>query len=480
VLVNGRWQRWVLAALCCAGVLGLGVGSAGAGARSVTAHAAACGGGGSGSFYAYGGGTRIVSELDVPVCVTGGLTVTFAGDPAAGCATVGLCDYSGTETFAPGTGDVGEINLLTTETDGHRSTNASVSIGGPDSPQTSAVQRTVSSGTTNQTTSCSDNTNSGRGFGGAAFALPIAHGKATIDFDHAQPALLGSRCAGPLDVDLAAVLPSRTVALRTLEHGETTIELTGGGHFAAHGLSGTVSSTIVLTLGRPQPEKQGVAPPGTARTRVTRFATAKYQVTALTGDAVAMVQSSATPAACGPFDACGLGGSITVLPGAAAHGSAFFSAESSHDTASQLRAKLRGAGGRRSRLSGAGLASVTGSVRADLTQEGATCTDGVALRQFSIRIVRAGHRIAVSLAPARSQASDPLRTRCPGPDLGSHRFASGDLPAGVLRRPAFSVTLHGLAFHDGPYRVSTHSTLRLTLRRGATHVHVIRLPIANG
>jgi hypothetical protein len=477
VTASGRRRRGLLVvALGCVGLILFGVGSVGAGARPVTAHAAACGGGRSGSFYAYGGGTQILSDLDLSACVTGRLTVTFAGDPAAGCATEGLCGYSGTVTFSPGTGDVGDLNIVTSRRHGRRSTSASLSIGGPNSPTTSAVQRTVSGPTGTQTTSCSDNTGSGHEFEGAAFALPIAHGEATLDLDRTQPSILGSRCAGPLDVDLASVLPSRTVAIRTLERGDTGIDLTGGGHFAAHGLSGTVTSTLVLTLGRPQREKQGVAPPRPVRTTLTHVVTVEYRVAALTGDAVATVQSSATPAACGPFDACGLGGAITVLPGSVAHGSVFLTAESSHDTARQLRATLRGAGERAGGLSGAGLASVKGSVRADLTQDGATCSDAVALRRFSIRIVRAGPHLAVSLAPAQSQAADPLRTRCPGPDLGSHRFSSGELPASVLSRPAFSVTLHGRPFRDGSYRVTTRSALRLTLRRGATHVHAIRLP----
>jgi acetoacetate decarboxylase len=35
----------------------------------------------------------------------------------------------------------------------------------------------------------------------------------------------------------------------------------------------------------------------------------------------------------------------------------------------------------------------------------------------------------------------------------------------VLRHRSFTVTLHGNAFGDGPYRVTTRSTLNLTLRR---------------
>lgn len=480
MLVRGR-RRWGLASLLAV-LLWTGLSavlSGGAGARTVRAHPAACGGGGSSSFYSYGGGTRIVSEVDISVCVTGRLTVTFAGDPGTGCATDGVCEYSGTETYAPSPGDSGDLNLMTVERDGHRTTHASLNVGGPGSPVTSAVQRTVNSATGTVTTSCSDNSGTRQEFGGPAFALRIAHGSATIDFGRAGPGLLGSRCAGPLDVDIASVLPSRTVALRALARGERTIDLSASGRFAAHGLSGTVSSTLELSLGHPQHARQGAPPPRPTRTRLTRFATADYHVTHLTGDAVATVLGSATPAVCAPFDACGLAGTISVLPGAQARGLAFLTASSAHDSAGRLRAVLRGAGPAHGRLFGGGTANVQGSVKADLTQGGATCTDAVKLRQLSISIARAGHRIAVSLAPAESQATDPLRTRCPGPDAGAHRFASAELPAGVLSRPEFSVTLRGLAFTDGPYRVTTRSTLKLTLRRGRTHLNVVRLPMPN-
>ncbi|HEY3774019.1 MAG TPA: hypothetical protein VGL69_13550 [Solirubrobacteraceae bacterium] len=468
-----RWRGLVTAAaLCCAGLLLFGVASSGAGARPVVARAAGCGGGSSsGVIYSYGGPTRIVSQFDVPVCMTGRLTVTFAGDPAAGCATAGLCDYLGTDTYAPDPGNAGDINIVTIERHGHRSSTASLSVGGPSSLVTSAVQRTIGGATA----SCSDNVGTPREFDGSSFALPVARGRVTIGLRHAQPALLGSRCAGPLDVDLASVLPSRTISLRALEHGETTIDLTGSGQFVAHGLSGTVSSTLMLTLGRRQREKQGIAPPGPTRTRVSHVVTVAYRVAHLTGTAVATVQSSALPALCGPFDACGLEGTIAVSSGVAARGSAFLTADSSHATVDHLRTELRGRG--RGKVFGAGLVNVHGSVDADLTQSGVTCTDGVALRRFSIQLVRTGRAVAVSLAPAESQAIDPFRTRCPGPYLGSHRFASAVLPADVLGRRSFTVSLRGIPFQDAPYSVTTRSTLRLTLRRGATQVHVIKLPV---
>ncbi|MGH2910477.1 MAG: hypothetical protein ACRDK8_14440 [Solirubrobacteraceae bacterium] len=480
VLVNGGW-RWGRASpvlLCCAALLALTVLSGGARARPVTAHAARCGSSNSSSFGLIGRGDHLVSEVDMPVCVTGRLTVTFAGDPATGCATEGLCGYSGTETFSPGSGNVGDLNVITTARHGHRSTSATLFVGGPGSPLTSAVQRTVSTPTGTRTTACSDNVGGLTNLGGELFTLGVRGGRATIDLAHGQQPLLGSRCAGPLDVDLASAMPSRTVALGTLQRGETTIDLMGHGPFAAHGLTGTVSSTLVLTLGRPQHERQTPAvPKGPTQVRVAHSATVGYRITRLSGSAVSTVQSSAMPAVCGPFDACGLGGTITVIPGALARGSVFLSTAGLGSRAPdrELRAQLRGAGPASTRLLGAGQAGVRGTVQAALTQGGGACSDSVALHQFTLRLARVGHWLTVSLAPSVSQAADPLRTRCPGPDLGTQRFAAASVPAAVLGRPAFTVRLSGRAFSAGPYRVTTRSTLALTLRRGATHVRVIRI-----
>jgi hypothetical protein len=473
--MNGRW-RWVLAAvvaLCCAGLPALTLSSAAARARPVAAHVAGCGGSSS-STGSFGTSGRILSQLDVPLCATGLLTVTFAGDPAAGCAAEGLCDYSGTETFDPD-GD-GDLSLVTTAHRGRRSTSGSLFLGGNSSPVTSAVQRTVSSGTTSETTACSDDVGGGEGFG-EFFTLNATGGRMTIDLAHAQQSLVGSRCAGPIGVDIASAMPSRTVELRTMERGETAIDLTGGGTFAAHGLSGTVTSTIVLRLGRPRRERETPvdAPPGHAtHARLERSATADYRIARLTGTAVATVQGSATPAVCGPFDACGLSGTIAVLPGTSARGSASLFALDRGATRGELLAQLRGAGPPSTKLIGGGVALIRGQVQADLTQ-GGTCSDSVALDQFSIQLARLGRRFRVSLAPSDSQAADPLRTRCPGPDLGSHMLAGETVPASVLRRPSFTVALRGLAFSDGPYRVTTRSSLTLTLRRTATRVRTIRV-----
>jgi hypothetical protein len=123
-------------------------------------------------------------------------------------------------------------------------------------------------------------------------------------------------------------------------------------------------------------------------------------------------------------------------------------------------------------VQGAGDASLRGEVTADLTQ-GSACRDQVLLRQIGIRLRQQARRLDVSVSPAISQAGDPLRTRCPGPELGSHDLTTASVPLSVLRHPTFTVGLHGGSFSDGPYRVTTRSTLTLTLHRERIKTQIV-------
>ena len=239
--------------LACLGLLSFALASPRA--RAARASRATCSSDGasvSGSFFFYAAGAKLVSETDLPVCVTGRLAVTFAGDPATGCAAQGLCAYAGTETWLPQ--GPGTVSIATFTHHGRRSVSATLLIaGGPGDAVRAAVQRSQPNGVT---TACSDSNADAGGF----FLLPVSGRRATIGLRRPHGSLLGTRCAGPLDADVAALLPARTVSLSRILHGRTTVDLTGTAPFASHGLAGTFDSTIVLTLGRPN------RPPGSPTT----------------------------------------------------------------------------------------------------------------------------------------------------------------------------------------------------------------------
>jgi hypothetical protein len=184
---------------------------------------------------------------------------------------------------------------------------------------------------------------------------------------------------------------------------------------------------------------------------------------------------------CGPFDACGLSGTIDVSPGTLRGGSVYLSANAParRPLGDLLAAVGLGPGQNRSGIAalGGGSAHLHGAIVADLTQT-QQCRDATAVSEAQVLLEARGDRLQVSLSPAQSQAADPLRTRCPGPDLGDNTLTSATLPRSALRRRTLTVALHGRPFCDGPYALRTRSTLVLTLRRGRMSTQTYRLPSA--
>jgi len=438
--------------------------SARASSRSGRASASDCGGG-SESLFSLVSHAKLISQIDVPVCVTGSVTVTFAGDQATGCTATGLCSYSGTETWQPqGTGDLG---VTTVAQHGHRSTGATLVIGGPSTPVLSSVQRAAVGITA---ADCSDHAQAEGGF----FGLSVHGGRVDVGLDDAQEPIFGTRCAGPLGADLVGALPHRRVSLDRLRHGRLTINLSGSAPFAAGGFSGTVASTVSLALGRPRTQPRHVtAPPDSTPTRIT---TVRYRITDLSGKAITTVRASGNAAVCGPLDACGLQGTISVSPRAASASSAFLSASAPERRSKRdlLTALGLQSGGDTAGISVAGAGETTGgTVTTDLTQGDDACTNQVALQQTEIVFRRHADRLVVSVSPGRTAAADPLRSRCPGPALGRQPLTSASLPLSVLRRSRFTVSLHGESFHDGPYRVTSRSTLRIELQRRGVKTQIV-------
>jgi hypothetical protein len=199
-------------------------------------------------------------------------------------------------------------------------------------------------------------------------------------------------------------------------------------------------------------------------------------VTRVNGSAIAAVRSSPLAASCGPFDACGLTGTVDVVPQTTPGASVSLTAEASlrRPKRDLLAALGLARHGNPSGIDvyGYGYASARGTVTADLSRGGA-CHDSVGLRGTTLELMKRTGRLNVSLTPTNSQAADPLRTRCPGPDLGQRQLTSASLPLSVLRRSTFTVKLRGGSFNNGPYRVSTRSTLTVTLHRTRVTTQVV-------
>jgi hypothetical protein len=415
------------------------------------------------------GGARLLSETDVPVCATGQVEVSFRSDAVTQCA----CGYIGTDTWQPQGG--GDLDVLAYRRGGRRQFDTTLQLGGAISVR-DAVQRTQATG---RVSACSD-TNDPQ-YGGF-LSPPVRAGRLVVSLAQSGASLIDTRCAGPLPVDVGSALPTASISLSRIIHGGGILDLRGSHSFAAHGFSGVVRSTLVLRLGRPRanhPSRSVPVPSGPGRGKRIRSIVVTYHVERLWGSAVADVRALADPGECSPFDACGLSGTITTAPGVAHGGSIslFASAFANRPRRDLLAAVGLGTHGNPAGIGvgGGGDVSLRGTVAADLSQDG-ECRDHTRLSAASVQVQsRVGH-VLISLSTVSTQATDPLRTRCPGPELGQHALVVSTLTHSALRGRLVIVALHGNSFSDGPYRVRTRSTLALTLRRVRVAVQTFRAP----
>jgi hypothetical protein len=415
------------------------------------------------------GGAKLLGETDVPVCETGQVEVSFTSDAPTPCG----CAYIGTDTWQPQGG--GDLNVLAYRRNGRRQFDTALLLGGTDSVR-DAVQRTQASG---QVSACSD-TNDDSGFGG--FLSPRVHaGRLVVSLAQSGASQIETRCAGPLPVDVGTALPTASISLSRIMRGGI-IDLRGSHAFVAHGFSGVVRSTVVLRLGRARashPSQTVPVPSGPERGKQIRSVVVTYRVERLRGSAVTEVHALSDPGECGPFDACGLSGTVTMAPGVARGGtvSLFASAFATRPQRDLLAAVGLGAHGNPAGIGveGGGGTALHGTVAADLSQDG-QCRDETRVSAASVQVQSHAGHVIISLSPQSTQATDPLRTRCPGPDLGEQALVVSTLTHSALHGRVVTVMLHGNSFSDGPYRVRTRSTLVLTLRRVRVDVRTFRAP----
>lgn len=92
-------------------------------------------------------------------------------------------------------------------------------------------------------------------------------------------------------------------------------------------------------------------------------------------------------------------------------------------------------------------------------------------------IVHAG-KMNVEYSPTGTQGSDAIRTRCPGPALGTHPLASAVVPLSELGHRRFTLTLDGgVRLDDHAYRIRTASTLSFALKRTNVRQQVYRIGV---
>jgi hypothetical protein len=398
---------------------------------------------------------KILAEANIPFRMAGQLTVTFHGDATSGCAAYGLCPYSGTVVVRPTSG---ELILLTVRRHHHVVHTAEMFI----TPSfngflTVADVQRAASGQPGGT--CADGESNG--IGGEA---SVSGGQVTIRVLTPGGTLLSTRCAGPLDGDLATVSPWATIPFRAAARGRRTIDLGGSRAFAGHGFAGTVSSTLVLTLGARQRNSSApVFPPGIKTTRI-RTVTERLSIVRANGSLGASIQGTVDPVECRLLDSCGVTGTESItLASRPAFAQVIATGPASRPYSDFLAAVRDGpASMRRGILTEMIVTWGAGSVSTDLTQPQA-CTDTAPLTGASLSLSLSGDRLA------GSAGANALRTRCPGPMIGGQTSPwPATAPARALRHRAFTIEAGpgGQPHADDGYTFSLDGHLSVTLRSG--------------
>lgn len=417
------------------------------------------------TLFGFPSGGKLVSETDVNVTTEGQIVVSFHGDAEAGCAAYGLCPYSGTIVVRPRSGDFG---LAVYRVHGRLEREASLELQvAPGQYYTASnVERSIPGQPPGM---CADAESTG-----LESPSTSTHGGAlTIRLFSPDGTALSTRCAGPLDADVAGVGPTVTIPLRRLARGEMTVNLSGTGPFASHGFAGTVISTLALVLGRPSKTSSGPAfPPGIKTTRI-RTVSEHLTLRRITGDLGATIQGDGNPLVCRLLDSCGLVGTLGVGDAASAFvGTVIARGPASRPYRDFLAALGLGAGDPRGISVSVGAYWSMGPATAELNQSG-TCTDSAP-----------GPIVFVDLLPNHGELkgsanTSSWRTRCPGPSLtdGSAPLLTAALPRHALRQRTFTIGLRPAgAIEDDGYTMSVHGHLSVVVRRGRISQSVSTTP----
>jgi hypothetical protein len=429
--------------------------------------------------------SALVREITIPVRVEGGVEVEFRSAAANGCDRP--CDVSGALTWSP----TSRADLTVNEYRRRRARELEASLVffgglGQDAPRTTAhVVRERPGGPG----LCSDARVDALTFidfsaGSGSFVdARLLRGEP----DDAN--LFRSRCGGPLERDLAGVLPSAKLSRATLMRGGATVDLSATRPFAVGGFAGTVRSTVKLRLDRAhqEPPEERLGPPRPSS--APRTVVAVYDLEEVSGSVVTSFTGGAERSLCEPLDSCGSSGTVRISPRVAA-GRATFAAfgPARQVSGRQLRTALGlRPGPLAPGISASGVAEWTrddGSVvQSFVSADGTACSDTVPLAGGFMTFYVGPRRVFASYGSGSGGGPDPLRTHCPGPSILdaalSRPLATGAVPRRAFRNRRVVITLpRGRPFASEPYAGDNRPALRIVLRR--VRVRETRSPNALG
>jgi hypothetical protein len=415
---------------------------------------------------AIGGAGRLVSSTRVPVQVSGAVAARWDADPAT-CAAGGRCGMEGVATWtAPPRGFL----ILFEVAVGERRERGGFLVLADEERGGTLLRSRVRRATADGSRLCTD------AVGTAGFiSIEERRGRVAVGLrELASGTLLANRCAGPTTADAAAGLPSLRVPFETLARGRTTLRLGGEGGFVAGGLRGRVTSSLTLRLGAPRRETEDVREAGEVLRRSVRELDVRYRVAEVRGEVAVDVRGAAEEVECSPLDACGLAGTLRLLP-ALRRGTVDMYARA---PAARGRRALRAAlglvpagGAPRASRFGTGSWEGPGRTEVALSREGEPpCIDVAELEKSALGFAFRRDSVRVTYDPIAG------RDRCPGPLLGfTAGAASADVPLSAFRSRRVEIALTRPAtLLDQGWAASTRPALTVVLERERVRERVIR------
>ena len=403
------------------------------------------------------------SFTQIPVRLRGALTVQFHGDQATGCAARGLCGFSGTVIWQPPS--TGMLDADTFHEHGRTEYDVSLdlssqgfSLGPPvNGGVTTADVRFAPNGAAGSSSTCTDAAPAG-----SDIEMPVHLRAASLSLAAASPSLLGTRCAGPLQSDIASLLARRVVDVATLAHGHAGVSLVSSSDFAVHGLAGTVTSTVQLRLGRPHTERVPdlSSSPGPAKFRTVAVSYRAH----LDGNVVTHVHGD--PSSCAPLGSCGANGTFALhvhsTPGTLLLGAVTRKRRPLRDALTALGLR-KGGNPRGVFVLGFFIARGPATYAVEMAQGAIRCTDTAPGGLGAVLVTTTRGRLEAAFGPEQQAP----HLRCPGPTVSPENgLASGTARLGRLTRHGGTIRLGtGVKLNDDGYTESTTSNLALTLSR---------------
>jgi len=419
----------------------------------------------------------------IPMTIEGDIGVQFRAGPDTGCAAP--CDLAGTVTWTPPRS--GLLYIADTRVDGRREVYASILFTEDGSDAATASAHVVRGRPGLGSAVCLDARSevygqldlvAGKGAGLTARLLAPSSASSPTD-------VLGTRCAGPLDADLAPMLPAVTLSQSTLKKGRVTLDFSAASTFATGGMAGAVTSSLKFVLGRPfvdeNPDDSIVLLPSGFRSVRRRALTATYSIESMSGKVVTTFAGSGEAALCGALDACGSTGSASVAPSPGEGLATFTATGPRRATYKQLRVALGLSPGRPSpHIETYGLAFWEEDTGTALTSvrnpDGYSCSEAGRPGGGSAFFTLGQRRVQGSYYPL---STDPLSGRCSGPTIedvtAAAALARGSVPRSAFRRKRVIFPFpRGTGFSSGAYTGGSTSDLSMVLVRRSVKLESTR------